>query len=189
MELAPPVRILVICTGNICRSAVAERALARDLADRGVPAVVTSAGTHGGLPNDADTVAAAAAAGLDLGQHRSRRLTPELIASDGADLVIAMTRGHLREAVTLDPAAWPRAFTLRELARRAAAVGPVGTVDAWRQALAGTRTAAAMLEPSALDDIADPYGAPYRAHQRMVAEVVDLTAAVAANWPTRAPAP
>ena len=181
---AGPLRILVVCTGNICRSAVAEVALARDLAARGVDAVVTSAGTMGGLANDADTIGAAAEVGLDLREHCSRRLTAELISSDGADLIIAMTRAHLREVVGLDPGAWPRTFTLKELARRAAAAGPVGSFEEWRRAIAGDRKAADMMQASEADDVSDPHGSPYRLHQRMVAEVMALTAVVAANWPS-----
>ena len=41
-----PVRILVVCTGNICRSPLAEQLLREGLAAAGVKAVVTSAGTH-----------------------------------------------------------------------------------------------------------------------------------------------
>jgi protein-tyrosine phosphatase len=128
-------------------------------------------------------VAAAAEAGLDLRSHCSRRLTAELVESDGADLVIAMTRAHLREVVALDPGAWPRTFTLKELARRAAAVGPTGSFEEWRRAIAGDRKAAEMMQASDADDVADPHGSPYRLHQRMVGEVLALTATVAANWP------
>lgn len=185
-DLAAPARILVVCTGNICRSAVAERALANDLSARRIAAVVTSAGTLGELANDHDTVAAAAEAGLDLRSHRSRRLTPELIATDGADLVIAMTRHHLREIVTLDPAAWPRTFTLKELARRAPAVDPNLPLDVWRKAIAGDRKASDLLTASDTDDVADPHGHPYREHVRMVAEVTALTAVIADHWPRSA---
>jgi protein-tyrosine phosphatase len=173
----------MVCTGNICRSVVAERGLARELAARGIEATVRSAGTLGELDNDPDTVRAAGEVGLEIGDHRSRRLTAELIATEGADLIVAMTRGHLREVVALDPRAWPRTFTLKELARRTAPVRPAGPFEAWRGKIAGDRKAAEMMGASEADDVADPHGSPYRAHQRMVTEVLALTAAVAAGWP------
>ena len=174
-------RILTVCTGNICRSLVAERALAHELGARGVDVEVRSAGTYGGLANDADTLRAAREAGLDTAGHVSRRLTTDLMGADGADLIVALTREHLREIVALDQAAWPRTFTLRELARRAVAVGPVGDdLGAWRQAVLGDRKAAGLMQPDPADDVRDPHGGPYRGHQQMVVEVTELARTIAA---------
>ena len=62
-------------------------------------------------------VAAAAARGVDISAHRSRMMTADDVAD--ADLIIGMARHHVREAVLLEPASLARAFTLRELVRRA----------------------------------------------------------------------
>ena len=51
-------------------------------------------------------------------------LTKEILATDGADLVLTMTREHLRHVVAMDPSAWPRTFTLKEFVRRAQSVAP-----------------------------------------------------------------
>lgn len=180
----PGLRILTVCTGNICRSPVAERALARALHARGIPAVVRSAGTIGGLPNDRTTVRAAEAAGIALADHVSRRLTERLIETDGADLVIAMSRRHLREVVAMVPDAWPRTFTLGEMARRAPFVRPDVSFEQWRADVAGERTMASMLQPAPGDDVPDPHGRGYRDHARMVALVSGLVDTVVSVWPT-----
>lgn len=182
-----PRRILVVCTANVCRSPVGERLLARHLADAGIAADVRSAGTIGGrLDVHPDTMAAAAMLGLDLGDHVSRRLTGDLLGADGADLVITMAREHLREVFALDPDAWPRAFTLKELARRALdapppnpATDPAAAWATWRTSIAADRRAADMLRPDPADDVADPYGGPARHHVEMVAEIDALARRIA----------
>lgn len=180
------IRVLTVCTGNICRSPVAERLFARHLAAAGHRAIVRSAGTWGGRqPVSAHTMRASAAIGLDLSDHRSRQLTAELIATDGADLIVTMTRQHLREVVALDQAAWPRTFTLKELARRAITVpSGGGGFEAWREALGAGRRAGELMTPSRDDDIDDPYGGPFATHGQMVAEVDSLIADVVRRLPS-----
>lgn len=89
------VRILFVCTGNTCRSPMAEviaRAAARDL---GVDVDVGSAGLMAGPGSPAAEHARAVAArhGLDLGSHVSRAVTPDLLAR--ADHLLGMTRRHV----------------------------------------------------------------------------------------------
>src|SRR5262245_45150403 len=122
-------RALVVCTANVCRSPVAERLLTKRLAERvdadGEPWVVTSAGIADVVaPLDPNTVAVAAAAGLDLTDHRPRRLTADIVATDGADLILGMAREHVRHVAALDPTVWLRTFTLKELVRRAEEAAP-----------------------------------------------------------------
>ncbi len=96
---------------------MAEGILRARAADAGADVEVSSAGLmQGGAPATADAVAVLADLGIDISGHVSRRLHRNLIAD--ADLVITMTRDHLREAVLTNPAAFPRIFTLRELVRR-----------------------------------------------------------------------
>ncbi|WP_431796608.1 low molecular weight phosphatase family protein [Microbacterium enclense] len=108
--------ILTICTGNICRSPVAELLLARGLAD--LPDVaIASAGTGAlvgaGIPDPA--LRLLSNDGVDGRAHSSRQLTSDMIRE--ADLVLAMAREHRRAAVELLPAATRRTFTVREFAR------------------------------------------------------------------------
>lgn len=178
-----PLRILTVCTANVCRSPVVERLLARHLADHGVDAVVASAGTHGGrLDVHPHTSRAAATLGIELDDHRSRAVAAPLLHADGADLVLTMTREHLRDVVGLEPAVWPRAFTLREAVRRGSQLGPVaavGTFEQWRTELGNGRRAADLMRPDPSDDLADPYGGPAAGHQVMVTEVDALTSMLA----------
>jgi protein-tyrosine phosphatase len=170
-------RILVVCTANVCRSPVAAGLLKRAL-----PTVdawsVRSAGTASfRVPLDPNTVTAAADVGIDIGAHVPRVLDREILHGDGADLVLTMTRAHLREVVAIDASWWPRAFTLKELVRRASAEPrrPTGEPLAdWLARLTVGRRAAAMMRPDPADDVDDPYGMPRRAHVQMVRELGDL---------------
>lgn len=176
-----PLRILVVCTANVCRSPVAERLLARQLVEHHRPAIVASAGTHGGQHEvHPHTVDAAGAVGLDLSDHRSRAVDAPMLAGEGADLVLTMEREHLRHIVALDPSVWPRAFTLREAVRRASQLGPAGdSFHEWRSQLGAGRRAADLLRPDPADDVADPYGGPAAGHASMVTDLDQLTATLA----------
>ena len=88
--------VLMVCTGNICRSPIAEGLLRHLLPPALTPLVtVKSAGTHGLHGNRAEPFAikAAAAHGADISDHRARILDPAMVKA--ADLVLAMERYHL----------------------------------------------------------------------------------------------
>lgn len=111
-------QLLTVCTGNICRSPLAELVLAARLSDLEVS--VSSAGTRG-LPSAAMTREAQSLAAV-LGvpaeaaaAHRSRYLTEAHLAAP--DLILAMTRDHRRQIAELAPARLRSTFTVREFAR------------------------------------------------------------------------
>lgn len=88
--------ILFVCTGNTCRSPLAEASARRALQERGWSHVhVASAGTaaHDGARASANAVTVGRRHALGLEGHRSRALTAERVA--WADLVLAMGPGHL----------------------------------------------------------------------------------------------
>jgi protein-tyrosine-phosphatase len=110
--------------------------------------------------------------GLDLRSHRSRQLTRDMLGP--ADLVLGMARRHVQEAVLLDGASWPRAFTLKELVRRAQGVGPRADgapVRPWVESLHAGRTRAELAHRDATDEVADPFGGPPEGYRATAAEL------------------
>lgn len=176
LPLGPHCEVLVLCTANQCRSPMAEVLLRDRLAARGVDAVVSSAGElPGGVPASVGSVRAMATRGLDLGSHSSRTLNPELL--DRSDLVVAMARRHLRTAVVTRPSAFPKTFTLKELVRRASAVGPRRAEQPladWLDAVHAGRTASGLMGEDLGDDVADPIGGPDRLYEETAVELAGL---------------
>lgn len=95
-------QILLVCTGNTCRSPLAEALLRRELERVGVSdAVVSSAGTGAweGERASEGSYLVGLEEGIDLGSHRARLATRELVAEQ--DLILAMSAGHLRKLEAL----------------------------------------------------------------------------------------
>ncbi|MGI8809028.1 MAG: hypothetical protein ACR2KK_14550 [Acidimicrobiales bacterium] len=168
--------VLFLCTGNICRSPMAEVLLRHRLEALGVDARVASAGLlRSGQPASDHGVDILRGRGLDMTTHRSRAISRELLAS--ADLILAMAREHVREAVVLDRSLWPRTFTLKELVRRGEAVGPRRAEEpfaAWLARVGQGRRVADLTGSSPADDVEDPYGGPRTAYARLAGELDNL---------------
>ncbi|MGI6495069.1 MAG: low molecular weight protein arginine phosphatase [Kiritimatiellia bacterium] len=95
-------RLLFVCSGNTCRSPMAEHLLRAALpADCGW--IVESAGTMAvpGEPANPFAIAVLSEEGIDLSPHRSRIATPALLHA--MDLVVPMTRSHREELAALAP--------------------------------------------------------------------------------------
>ena len=154
-----------------------------------MPARVRSAGLlEAGNPASAPGVEILAGRGLDLKPHRSATVSAAILRD--ADLVLGMARHHVREAVVLDRAVWPRTFTLKELVRRGTAIGPRKegeTLEEWLHRAHMGRTTASLMGASPEDDVADPIGQPRPVYQRMVDELDSLVdQLVALAWPPQA---
>ena len=98
--------ILVVCTGNICRSPTAEGVLRHLAAKRGLDdrVEVRSAGTHDyhvGEAPDSRTVRHAGKRGYDLSAQRAQQVTREHFGE--YDYILAMDRGHLRILRQMQP--------------------------------------------------------------------------------------
>jgi protein-tyrosine phosphatase len=171
--------ILVICTGNICRSPMAEGFLRRLLAARAPTAGfrVSSAGTSAwdGSAATREAVEAAVERDTDISGHSARRLTPDLV--EDADLVVGMTAEHRDRAAGMAPGAADRVFTLKELARLLEAVPP--TADG-RDGDAGLRARVAAAEELRRggfpgnpndEDVIDPIGLPLGTYRAVAWEI------------------
>ena len=130
-------RILLVCTGNICRSPLAEALLTHALRERGAADVaVTSAGTGAwdGAPASEGAYLVGLERGLDLSGHRARLLTREVV--EHADLVLTMARHHRARVQELGGEG--RVFVLGEYAGRSSDEAEVsdpfgGDLDVYRQ--------------------------------------------------------
>lgn len=104
-------RVLLVCTGNMCRSPMAEYMLRHHLGENSAWEV-ESAGTHAvdGVPASREAVDVLREKGVDLSPHRSRSINSEIVRS--ADLIVAMTEVQADELRRLFPDARDRIFTL-----------------------------------------------------------------------------
>jgi len=140
---------VLVCTGNTCRSPLAEALLRQALAERGVEGVeVLSAGTGAweGAPASEAAYLVALESGLDLSNHRAQLLTADLLAS--TDLVLTMARHHRARVLELGGQA---VHLLGEFAGR----------------------------PGADAEVADPYGSDLEVFRETRDELAALAAAAA----------
>jgi protein-tyrosine phosphatase len=104
--MSEAISVLVVCTGNICRSPTGEGVLRRLVAERGLAhrIRVASAGTHDyhvGEPPDPRTVKHSSKRGYDLSAQRAAQATKADFES--FDYILAMDRGHLRILRQMQP--------------------------------------------------------------------------------------
>jgi protein-tyrosine phosphatase len=170
--------ILVVCSGNLCRSPFAEGVLRRMLTERlGASAPsVSSVGTiaRDGEPATREAIAVASEHGIDASSHAARRLARDHLAE--ADLVLAMTAEHRDAVARLDPPARGKTFTLKELVRlledlpgRADAGGPDSLAARVAEADAHRRSG---VEGNPDDeDVADPLGHPLETYRAVAWEL------------------
>ena len=185
---AAPAGILVVCTANVCRSPMTAAMLTRRLAVLGVTVPVSSAGLlDDGRPALPEVVSVMAGYGLDLSSHRSRTVRPADLTA--AALVLGLARENVRHAVVTAPDAWPRAFTIKELVRRAQQTGPREAGEplaGWLSRLHAGRDRVSLLGGAAGDDVADPAGGPPAGYAQTAAvldRLVDLLAGL--GWGQR----
>src|SRR5437588_5406930 len=105
--------VLFVCTGNVCRSPMAEGIFRRAVQGRGDFRVLSAGlGAAEGQPPSSYAVQATRELGIDISGQRSRLLTPELIQQ--ADYIFGMTHSHIDTVMLLYPQAAEKTFLLRE---------------------------------------------------------------------------
>jgi len=190
--------ILFVCTGNTCRSymaqAIAKNYLAQ-LQDKGMDLKILSAGTGAfeGEPPSLHAKTVLSEMGLKEEDHRSVFLTPELIRE--ADLVLVMTQNQKRHILRLDPQARDKVYLLKEYAADRAEQSRMGQKNklqaklgeiekqlaVWEDRL--SRVAAEEearlreLEKEIQDkDILDPFGQPVDCYRACAAQLQEYIA-------------
>lgn len=120
--------ILFVCTGNTCRSPMAETILKDMAADSKEEYEIISAGTTAlaGEPAAGEAVRALEEIGVVMTGHKSQPVTPELL--EKVDLIITMTRGHKERILELMPRAGEKTFTLKEFSRKLEGDSQVGKI-------------------------------------------------------------
>ena len=192
--MSAPARILVVCTGNVCRSPLIERLLrlrlAERLGERSDRIEIGSAGVRAlvGSGMTAEAAAELRSLGGDDATFCARQLSVDLL--DGVDLVLAATKQHRSEAVSQSPRVLRCVFTLRELHRLLLDADlsglPDDPADRLRElvTLARPRRGFVPPVPDGDDDVADPYGRSalaYAATTEQVVPAVEFLAAAVAG--------
>lgn len=166
----------MVCTGNLCRSPMAEGVFRHEVQRRGCDVEVASTGTwaYWGNPATPEAVEVLRARGIDLSGHQSRGLDPKELKQ--ADVVVAMTSVHRREILQVAPEVEGRLILMKELVELALEGELPESSEArlerllraprpkWRRAL----------------DLDDPIGKPIGAYERTVAQI-ELGMEVLAN--------
>jgi protein-tyrosine phosphatase len=129
----------MVCTGNICRSPMAQVLLAAALKKRGIDVAVESAGLGALIGHVADPIAVKLmqARGLDLSGHRGRQLTREIIRS--FPLILVMEKEQQRGVEQLDPSA-------RGRVHRIGRVGDYDVPDPYRRGLSAFEESLALID-------------------------------------------
>jgi len=187
-------RVLIVCTGNTCRSPMAE-AILKDLAARsGKPLDVRSAGiaASNGAPISANAAETLRRRKLALPGSSSMLTAEEVL---WANVILTMTSGHKRAILERYPEALSKTYTLKEYALRG---DPVMDDVAEAERLISEWQVKRLLGQSLMEeeearlrelqrripdfDIADPFGGPLSLYERTADEIEDILLTLIDKW-------
>ncbi|HEY2166071.1 MAG TPA: hypothetical protein VGH01_02805 [Jatrophihabitantaceae bacterium] len=168
--------VLFVCTGNICRSPMAER-LFQSRVSLDADVSVSSAGTGAleGWGIDHPSAVALRELGVAPEGHAGRRLTREIV--EDSDLVLTAERAHRSAVVRMAQSTSWRTFTIREFGRLAEQVPLIAEIhdpDGLRNRVAeisAQRGVARANGGGAVDDIGDPFGGATDVARRAAAQI------------------
>jgi protein-tyrosine phosphatase len=160
--------VLFVCTGNVCRSPMAEGFLRDQAVRRGLDIDVRSTGTHAwnGRAATVDGRRVMAEMGVPIDDHRTLELDRDLM--DWADLVICLATEHLRETRRAFPDAVDRTFTLKGFLEILPSLPACEDTEAWLSAAGSLRHVADGVTDA---DVDDPFGERQAAYRRVASEI------------------
>lgn len=166
-------KILTVCTGNLCRSPIAAQLITHKFSDRELSVASAGVRARSGVSMPQEAASISLSRGVPV-EHVSRHISRSLSEADlrSVDLVLAMAREHRRAVVEVAPSALRVTFTLRELSRLMTFTTDAQLVEIAKAAPqdASSRLAAMLTVVSAGravqpplntpqdDDVIDPYG-------------------------------
>jgi protein-tyrosine phosphatase len=174
------INLLFVCTAGRCRSPMAAALLEQHLRDLGSRVTVASGGlkfTGERMPPRG--VSMMARYGTDLSGHIGIPVTERSVSE--ADIILGMTREHVREIVAISPDAWAKTFTLKEFVRRAERAGARHRhqrVSDWLVNVGAGREPQHVLGSDSGDDIIDPFGRRRSVWKHVIADMDDLVSRI-----------
>jgi len=173
-------RVLFVCTANVCRSPMAAGFLVAEAQRHSVDSIrVGSAGQmEGGQPADPHVVDILANHGIDLSRKRSRQLN--LVTAVSSDLILTMTTRHTRHVVSQFPEAASRTFAMKDFVQTVRRRRQGTPISEW---IATTNANKADMSRYLADgsglDIPDPIGEPRAVFVNLADEMIEMVAWIA----------